>query len=115
MTENDGLQHALEVEAFIASCRVDGDSGATWARVQGGKPSARRSLYHGSAGVILFYIELHRRWSKSFDVRRRPLKPAPQHTHLGNAQLDLSDGGWWLGRGERQYGLSDVAAWHITF
>lgn len=59
MADQDILQQALEVEAFIASCQVDGAAGPTWSRVPGGGPS-RHTLYHGSAGVVLFYLELHR-------------------------------------------------------
>ena len=53
------LQHALEVEAFLASCRIESDTGSSWARVPGAA-SSRSTLYHGSAGVLLFYLELHR-------------------------------------------------------
>ncbi len=54
------LQHALEVEAFIASCQVDGAVGPRWVRHADGGGSGRTNLYHGSAGVVLFYLELHR-------------------------------------------------------
>lgn len=57
---DDTLQRVLEVEAFIASCRVDNNNGTTWARIPDGSGSGRHTLYHGSAGVILFYLELHR-------------------------------------------------------
>lgn len=59
MADHDTLQQALEVEAFIASCQVDGDAGVAWSRVPDGGAS-RHTLYHGSAGVVLFYLELHR-------------------------------------------------------
>lgn len=55
----DALQHAREVEAFIASCRVEGEAGPRWARRSGGS-STGDTLYHGGAGVVLFYLELHR-------------------------------------------------------
>jgi len=55
-----GLQQALEVEAFIASCRVDGSVGPRWARLDDGSGASRANLYHGNAGVLLFYLELHR-------------------------------------------------------
>ena len=58
MADQDILQQALEVEAFIASCQVDGAVCPTWSRVPGGGPS-RHTLYHGSAGVVLFYLEIH--------------------------------------------------------
>jgi lantibiotic modifying enzyme len=54
------LQYALETEAFIASCHVDGTAGSAWARVPDGSGPSRHNLYHGSAGVVLFYLELHR-------------------------------------------------------
>ena len=59
MADQDVLQQALEVEAFIASCQVDGEAGSAWSRIPGGS-SSRHTLYHGSAGVVLFYLELHR-------------------------------------------------------
>ena len=59
MSENP-LQQALEVEAFLASCRVDSAVGARWSRLADGRGSSRNTLYHGSAGVVLFYMELHR-------------------------------------------------------
>lgn len=60
MATSDPLQAALEVEAFISSCHVDGPDGVTWARLADGNDSGRNTLYHGSAGVVLFYLELHR-------------------------------------------------------
>jgi lantibiotic modifying enzyme len=60
MATPDPLQAALEVEAFISSCHVDGPDGATWARIPDGSGAGRHTLYHGSAGVVLFYLELHR-------------------------------------------------------
>ncbi len=56
----DPLQASLEVEAFIASVRVDDGGGTTWARIPDGSGASRHDLYHGSAGVVLFYLELHR-------------------------------------------------------
>jgi lantibiotic modifying enzyme len=60
MSETDPLHHVLEVEAFIASCRVDGPKGTAWSRVLGHGGPPLRTLYHGSAGIALFYIELYR-------------------------------------------------------
>jgi lantibiotic modifying enzyme len=59
MAADERLARILEIEAFIESCRIDGDHGALWHRTPegGGSP---HSLYHGSAGVVLFYLELHR-------------------------------------------------------
>lgn len=59
MSENDRLQHVLEIEAFIASCRVDGPKGAMWTRIPGAQGSQPHTLYHGSAGIALFYAELY--------------------------------------------------------
>ncbi len=53
------LAKILEIEAFIAACRIDGQHGALWQRTPDGDDSPH-SLYHGSAGVVLFYLELHR-------------------------------------------------------
>ena len=57
---NDPTQHALEVEAFIASRCVDGEVGPRWSRRHVGSGSSGTDLYHGNAGVVLFYLELHR-------------------------------------------------------
>ena len=54
---NNYLIEALETEKFLASNRTDTAAGSIWARIPQGKPS--HSLYHGSAGVLLFYIELY--------------------------------------------------------
>jgi lantibiotic modifying enzyme len=58
MSDSDRLQHVLEIEAFIASCRIDGQRGAMWARVPDAEGSQPHTLYHGSAGIALFYTEL---------------------------------------------------------
>lgn len=58
---SDTLTNAvLEVEAFLAACRVDHDRGTSWKRTPTSTKAAAATLYHGSAGVILFYLELHR-------------------------------------------------------
>lgn len=59
MSADAGLGVVFEVEAFIESCRVDGPDGTWWQRVPGGD-RAVHTLYHGTAGVALFYLELHR-------------------------------------------------------
>lgn len=51
------LDRALEVEAFIESCRVDGVAGSLWRRTPD-SDSTPHSLYHGSAGIVLAYLEL---------------------------------------------------------
>jgi lantibiotic modifying enzyme len=55
----DPLQCALDVEAFIASCRLDGPNGALWSRTPD-TTSTPRTMYHGSAGIAIFYLELSR-------------------------------------------------------
>lgn len=59
MADDDIMQRVLEVEAFLASCRSEGPETAHWSRVPGGS-TGNRSFYHGSAGVALFQLELHR-------------------------------------------------------
>jgi lantibiotic modifying enzyme len=85
MADQDVMQQALEVEAFIASCRVDTDAGTAWSRVPGGS-SGRHTLYHGSAGVVLFYLELHRATGE-----RRYLDSAVSGGNELLASLDESD------------------------
>lgn len=55
---DEHLDGALGVEEFLGRQCVETSSGLAWHRVPGGEPS--RTLYHGSAGIILFYLELHR-------------------------------------------------------
>ena len=52
----DYFESALATEKFLAQNRVDTDAGISWRRVPEGKPT--HSFDHGSAGVLLFYIEL---------------------------------------------------------
>ncbi|MDA1073441.1 MAG: hypothetical protein O3A63_01600 [Proteobacteria bacterium] len=55
---SDYLQVIKQTEHFIASQALDTPQGLSWRRVPEGQPS--HSLYHGSAGVIVFYLELYR-------------------------------------------------------
>jgi len=48
--------HALATADFIESTQLSTPSGVSWARVPDGKSA--HSLYHGSAGIIVFYLEL---------------------------------------------------------
>ena len=50
------LQQAIATETFLSSNQIDTKEGISWQRVPEGK--ATHTLYHGSAGVILFYIEM---------------------------------------------------------
>ncbi len=49
---------ALAVTDFLDAQQLVTDSGITWRRVPEGEPAS--TLYHGSAGIVLFYLELHR-------------------------------------------------------
>ncbi len=51
-------QHAIATARFVDSTKTQSSGGATWTRIPGGKPT--HNLYHGSAGIILFYLELFR-------------------------------------------------------
>jgi len=59
------LDAARQVGSFLESQRIEGPSGALWQRnaAQPGRPM--HSLYHGSAGIVLFYLELHRATGES--------------------------------------------------
>ena len=54
---NNYLQQARQTEQFLAANQVTTDAGIAWQRIPGGKPV--HNLYHGTAGVLLFYIELY--------------------------------------------------------
>ncbi|MFT7688852.1 MAG: lantibiotic modifying enzyme, partial [Candidatus Azotimanducaceae bacterium] len=51
------LQEAIKTETFLASNLTETDTGSTWRRTPEGK--VNHSLYHGSAGVLIYYIELY--------------------------------------------------------
>ncbi len=57
MTTAITLDHVLEVDAFIDSC-ASGDG--RWRRTAASSKPGPRTLYHGSAGIVLFRLELHR-------------------------------------------------------
>ncbi|MEH6556208.1 MAG: lanthionine synthetase LanC family protein [Oceanicoccus sp.] len=54
---NSFLEHAHSIETFLSQNRSDTEAGTTWKRIPAGKPS--HSFYHGSAGVLVYYIELY--------------------------------------------------------
>ncbi len=54
---NKYLEQAIQTERFLAGTSEETPSGTTWRRTPEGKPT--HSLYHGSAGVLLFYLELY--------------------------------------------------------
>lgn len=51
------LQEAIKTEAFLASNLTETNDGSTWRRTPNGKVS--HTLYHGSAGVLIYYLELY--------------------------------------------------------
>jgi len=53
---NNYIQHAIDTEVFLASTQKETSFGSSWSRIPEGK--VNHTLYHGSAGVLLFYIEL---------------------------------------------------------
>ena len=55
---NPYLQGALGVAEFLDTQKQQDQDGLSWSRVPGGVPV--HTLYHGTAGVVLFYLELHR-------------------------------------------------------
>ncbi len=55
MTNQDLVDRVLEADRFIEVCR----SGDVWKRTAGAKETPN-TLYHGTAGIVLFQLELHR-------------------------------------------------------
>lgn len=51
------LDDALNVESFIANNQVETTAGICWNRIPDSKPT--HTFYHGSAGIIAYYIELY--------------------------------------------------------
>ncbi len=54
------LDAARKVGLFLESQRIEGPNGALWQRNAGQSGRPVHTLYHGSAGIVLFYLELHR-------------------------------------------------------
>jgi lantibiotic modifying enzyme len=50
------LEQAAQVETFIHGNQVDTQTGICWNRIPDSKPT--HTFYHGSAGIIAFYLEL---------------------------------------------------------
>ncbi|XOV87769.1 MAG: lanthionine synthetase LanC family protein [Pseudomonadota bacterium] len=65
------LQQAQQVEKFLETSRVATNHGIAWNRTPDGKPV--RTLYHGSAGVLLYYLELHRSTGNQTYLRKAVL------------------------------------------
>lgn len=59
-SERPHLAVALDAARFIQSAAITGPTGTTWLADPADRGSARHDLYTGSAGVVLFYLELHR-------------------------------------------------------
>lgn len=59
-TDSDYLKHALEAEQFIASQKIDLPNGVIWRTSPESEDVTNRTFYHGSGGIALFYIELHK-------------------------------------------------------
>lgn len=57
---NAYLDGALQAEGFLASLKIDTEDGLAWKRTTAEKSGIVRTLYHGSSGIALFYIELYR-------------------------------------------------------
>jgi lantibiotic modifying enzyme len=53
------LNHALQAEKFIDSMKVDGEHGIMWKTSPESGDVGNHSFYHGSAGIALYYLELH--------------------------------------------------------
>jgi len=58
--ERRHLEVALAAERFIRTAAVAEPSGTSWLADPSDLASGRRDLYTGGAGVVLFYLELHR-------------------------------------------------------
>ncbi|HJL60377.1 MAG TPA: lanthionine synthetase LanC family protein [Pseudomonadales bacterium] len=54
---NQYTTQALKTERFLSENEVRTNDGIAFRRIPGGKPA--HTLYHGSAGVLMFYIELY--------------------------------------------------------
>lgn len=57
---NKYLDGALQAEKFIRSMQIDTANGVAWKRTNAPQSGVVRTLYHGSAGIALFYLELYR-------------------------------------------------------
>jgi lantibiotic modifying enzyme len=59
-SERPHLAVALDAARFIQTAATTAPGGTTWLANPADRGSARRDLYTGSAGVVLFHLELHR-------------------------------------------------------
>ena len=51
------FEQAVSTEQFLGAHKIDSSDGISWQRVPNGRGT--HTLYHGSAGIILFYIEMY--------------------------------------------------------
>ena len=58
--DNKYLDGALRAQAFIRSLQITTPDGVAWKRTNAENSGVVRTLYHGSAGIALFYVELYR-------------------------------------------------------
>ena len=58
MDADRSLAFALDAAAFIESMRTAGPEGSVWRRAVEGGDAIDRTVYHGSAGIVLFLLEL---------------------------------------------------------
>jgi lantibiotic modifying enzyme len=60
VSERPHLAIALDAARFIQAAVAPAAGGTTWLADPHDRGSARRDLYSGSAGIVLFFLELHR-------------------------------------------------------
>lgn len=65
MTTQELLERALEADRFVEQCR----NGDVWTRTASSS-GAPTSLYHGTAGVVLFQLELHQATGEAVHIDR---------------------------------------------
>ncbi len=65
MTNQDLVDRAMEADHFIESCR----RGDVWARTADAAETPN-TLYHGTAGIVLFQLELHRATGAAIHLER---------------------------------------------
>ncbi len=89
----------LEVERFIDANRIDRDDGrVVWRRTPTDEGSPPHSLYHGSAGIVLFYLELHRATGETRHLDRAVAGGDELLAYLqGRERLTVGFGSGWPG------------------
>lgn len=64
MENQVNLQYVLEVEQFIRAQAVESATELHWRRTDDPDSRPVHTLYHGGAGIVIFYLELHRATQK---------------------------------------------------